>query len=502
MNVRVKNPSVSPFKQGGENEVRVRFAPSPTGFLHVGGARTAIFNWLFARKHRGQFFLRIEDTDVARSGEEMVRAIFNGLQWLGLDWDGEVVFHSQRFGVYKVLAEQLVQQKKAYRCFCSAEKLQADREQAVQEKRTYKYDRACLRLSEDEIRARESAGQPYVIRLKVRDGQTAFRDAVYGDVKFENQQLDDFILLRSDGLPTYHLAVVVDDKHMHITHVIRGDDHLSNTPKHILLYEAFGWAPPVFAHVPLILGPDKQRLSKRHGATSIEEYEKAGYLPDAVFNFLTLLGWSPGDDREIFSRAELIEAFDLSGISKKSAVFDERKLEWMNGQYLNAMSVEEFAVLMIKRLQEAGLPDVGKSEVCSKVAALIKPRVRRLTEIPGMTSYFFHDPVSYDEKGAAKYWRDAEVVSVFEQISDRLADLNVFNAANIEHVFRSLAEELGVPAAQIIHPTRLALTGQTSSPGLFEIIEILGKDTVARRLQKAVAFLQIHTPAIQAAAEV
>jgi glutamyl-tRNA synthetase len=342
-----------------------------------------------------------------------------------------------------------------------------------------------------------------VIRLKIRDGQTAFRDAVYGDVKFENQQLDDFILLRSDGLPTYHLAVVVDDQHMNITHVIRGDDHLSNTPKHILLYEAFGWAPPVFAHVPLILGPDKQRLSKRHGATSIEEYEKAGYLPEAVFNFLTLLGWSPGDDREIFSREQLIEAFDLSGISKKSAVFDERKLEWMNGQYLNAMSVQEFAGVMSKKMQEAGFSlEILSAGKRLKIAALIKPRVRRLTEIPGMTSYFCDDPKNYDEKGVAKYWRDAEVVSVFEQISGRLTAVNVFDAANIEWVFRSLAEELDVPAAQIIHPTRLALTGQASSPGLFEIIEILGKEIVLRRLQKAVEFLQIHTPAIKAAAEV
>lgn len=480
-------------------QVRVRFAPSPTGFLHVGGARTAIFNWLFARKHRGEFFLRIEDTDAARSGEEMVQAIFNGLRWLGLNWDGEVVFQSQRFEVYKEFAQQLVEQRQAYRCFCSPEKLQAEREQAVKEKRTYKYDRTCLRLSDDEIRARENEGRPYVIRLKIRDGQTAFHDAVYGDVKFDNQQLDDFILLRSDGLPTYHLAVVVDDKHMHITHVIRGDDHLSNTPKHILLYEAFGWEPPVFAHVPLILGPDKQRLSKRHGAASIEEYEKAGYLPEAVFNFLTLLGWSPGDDREIFSRAELIDAFDLSGISKKSAVFDERKLEWMNGQYLNAMGVEEFAGVMLKKWQEAGFSVAGDSKVWTKVATLIKPRVRKLTDIPAMTNYFFNDPADYDPVGVAKYWQD-DVASVFQSIIDRLGEIKVFNADHVEQAFRTQAEELGVPAAKIIHPTRLAVTGQTSSPGLFEIIEILGKDTVLRRLQKAVAYLQSYASPTQTAA--
>ncbi|HEX9654443.1 MAG TPA: glutamate--tRNA ligase, partial [bacterium] len=409
--------------------------------------------------------------------------------WLGLNWDGEVIFQSQRFEVYQQFGKQLVQQKKAYKCFCSQEKSQADRELAVKEKRTYKYDRTCLRLTEDEVRARENDGLPYVIRLKIREGGTAFTDAVYGDVKFDNRQIDDFILLRSDGLPTYHLAVVVDDRHMQITHVIRGDDHLSNTPKHILLYEAFGWECPVFAHVPLILGPDKQRLSKRHGATAIAEYEKAGYLATAVLNFLTLLGWSPGDDREIFSRSELIEVFDLSGISKKSAVFDERKLEWMNGQYLNAMSVEEFLDLARPRVNGS-----ADEATMLRIASLIKPRVRRLTEIPAMTGYFFNDPANYDEKGVAKHWQAANTVSVLNQIISKLGDLKMYDAANVEQTFRSLAEELHVPAAQIIHPTRLALTGQTNSPGLFEIIEILGKESVLRRLQKAIDFLQVHSP--------
>jgi len=435
--------------------------------------------------------LRIEDTDVARSGDEMVKAIFNSLKWLGLNWDDEVLFQSQRFGIYKEFAAKLVEQKTAYKCFCTPEKLQSAREHAVKEKRTYRYDRTCLRLPESEIRDREKHGQPYVIRLQIRDGSTEFTDSVYGSVKFDNRQLDDFILLRSDGLPTYHLAVVVDDKHMQITHVIRGDDHLSNTPKHILLFEAFGWDAPVFAHVPLILGPDKQRLSKRHGATSVEE--KAGYLPEAVFNFLTLLGWSPGDDREIFSKEELIDAFDLSGISKKSAVFDERKLEWMNGQYLNAMTVEEFLCVAQPRM----LGETDKSTML-KIAGVIKPRARKLTEIPAMTHYFFSDPIDYDKKGVNKYWRDPEVVRLFDQIVDRLAEIRVFTAASVEEVFRALAAELNIPAAQIIHPTRLALTGQTNSPGLFEIIEILGKETVVRRLQKAIAYLQTLASAVHA----
>jgi glutamyl-tRNA synthetase len=475
-------------------QVRVRFAPSPTGFLHVGGARTAIFNWLFARKHRGQFFLRIEDTDVARSGDAMVQAIFNGLKWLGLNWDGDVVFQSQRFGVYQEFAEQLVLQRKAYKCFCSPESLQTARELAIKEKRTYKYDRRCLQLSVDEIRARENEKQPFVIRLRIPEGQTDFDDTVYGVVKFDNQQLDDFILLRRDGVPTYHMAVVVDDKDMQITHVIRGDDHLSNTPKHILLYEAFGWDCPAFAHVPLILGPDKQRLSKRHGATAIEEYEKAGYLPEAVFNFLTLLGWSPGADREIFSKEEIVEAFDLDGISKKSAVFDERKLEWMNGQYLNAMSVGDFLEIAQPMMN-------GKSDKATmlKIASLIKPRVRRLNEIAGATSYFFGDPTSYDEKAVAKHWHD-ETAAIFDHIISRVDVIDDFVAANIEQAFRSLADQLGVSAAHIIHPTRLALTGQSNSPGIFEVIEILGKEAVTRRLQKAIHFLRTRSSEIQAVA--
>lgn len=475
-------------------KVRVRFAPSPTGYLHVGSARTAIFNWLFARKYHGKFLLRIEDTDVARSGEEMVQAIFNGLRWLGLDWDEEPVFQSERFHVYKQYAERLVEEGKAYRCYCTQERLQAARENALREKKEVKYDRYCLNLTETEKAAHEKEDVPYVIRFKVEDGFTSFVDEVYGQLRFDNNQIDDFVILRSDGIPTYHLAVVVDDKEMNITHIIRGDDHLTNTPKQVLLYKAFGWECPVFSHVPLILGPDRQRLSKRHGATSIEEYEKAGYLPEAVLNFLALLGWSSGDDRELFTRDELIEAFDLSGISKKSAVFDEKKLEWMNGQYLNKIDNEELLQRVQLYLTDAGFITPNfvseNKEYLLRIVGLLKTRIRRLTEFSKLSRYFFTEPEEYEEVGVQKHWKDPMLIERFYSLIDRLAEIQEFSQGNIEKAIRSLAEQMNISAAKLIHPMRLAITGYSASPGLFEIMEILGQETVLRRLRKAIEYLK------------
>ncbi|NIR52432.1 glutamate--tRNA ligase [candidate division KSB1 bacterium] len=478
------------------NKPRVRFAPSPTGYLHVGSARTAIFNWLFARKHQGRFLLRIEDTDVARSGLDMVEAIFSSLRWLGLNWDEEPIFQSRRFEIYQKYAEQMVADNQAYKCFCTKEKLQAEREKARKEKRTFRYDRTCLRLSDAKKAKLESGGAPHAVRLKVDEGRTAFFDEVFGDVQVDHEQLDDFIILRSDGKPTYHLAVVVDDHEMEITHVIRGDDHLSNTPKHILLYNAFGWETPKFVHLPLILGPDRQRLSKRHGATAVSEYKTAGYLPEAMFNFLALLGWSSGDDRESFSRDQLIEEFDLSGIMKKSAVFDERKLEWMNNQYIMARDDESLLKLTIPRLEASGLVSsefVKENKTyLLKIMALLKPRMRRLSDFPDMASYFFRAPESYDEKAVKKHWKGPDLVDKFHRLIDRLGNIEDFHPDEIETAIRSLAEELDMSAAKLIHPTRVALTGAPASPGLFEVMELLGKDTVIRRLEKAVDFVEHH----------
>ncbi len=477
-----------------EPQVRVRFAPSPTGYLHIGGARTAIFNWLFARKHQGQFLLRIEDTDQARSGEEMVQVILDGLEWLGLDWDEPPVHQSLRFPIYRGYAEQLVVNGHAYYCYCSQERLQELRQRAIAEKGAIKYDGHCRNLTPEERAELEAAGRSRVIRFKMPEGRTTFRDEVHGDLDFDNSELDDFILLRSDGIPTYHLAVVVDDHEMRISHVIRGDDHLSNTPKQVLLYQAFGWQQPVFAHVPLILGPDKRRLSKRHGATSVGEYRKAGYLPEAMVNYLALLGWSPGDDREIMSRDELIEAFSLAGISKKSAVFDERKLEWMNGQYIQRLTGAELVDRARPFLLESGLATSeeleDRSTTLAAAAELIKKRIRRLTEFPEAVSYFLRDPGTYDTAAAAKHWKGPEALERLQLVYQRLEALDEFDEPHLEKAIRGLAEELGVSAAKLIHPTRLAVTGRGESPGLFEVMAILGRDRVLRRLKKAVEFLQ------------
>ena len=327
---------------------RVRFAPSPTGFLHVGGARTALFNWLFARRHGGVFVLRIEDTDVERSSADMVTGILDGLRWLGLTWDEgpetggphAPYFQSERLERYRAAAHRLLGEGQAYYCFCTPERLRTERERAEAHGDAWQYDRACLDLSPASILERLASGTPHAIRFKVRPGNTSFNDAVKGPIAFDTAHIEDFIILRSDNYPTYHLSVVVDDAEMGITHVVRGDDHISNTPKHVLLFEALGVAAPIFAHVPLILGADKKRLSKRHGATSVTEYQRLGYLPDAMVNFLALLGWSPGDDRELLSREDLIESFTLEEISGGDAVFNTEKLDWMNGQYIARLPID------------------------------------------------------------------------------------------------------------------------------------------------------------------
>jgi len=460
----------------------------------VGSARTAIFNWLFARRQGGKFLLRIEDTDAARSEEHLVTTILDALQWLGLTWDEPPVFQSQRLALYKQAADRLIADKKAYKCFASREELEAARAKALQENRPYKYDRRGLRLSQSEIEAFEAQGKPYVVRLLVEEGRTEFYDEIYGNIKVSHDELDDFIILRSDGYPTYHLAVVVDDHDMGITHVIRGDDHLSNTPKHVLLYRALGWHPPLFAHLPLILGPDRKRLSKRHGAKGIGEFQQAGYAPEAVLNFLALMGWSPGDDREYFSREELAAAFSLDRVSKTAAVFDETKLDWLNGQYIHRMPDSAFCERVISELQGCGIVEQTVTDEdrqrLESICLLIKPRVKKFTEIAGAVQYFFQHPASYDEKGVAKHWRRPGVAENMEKLIERLETMESFTEEKFELVIRGLAEELGVSAAKLIHPVRLALTGQTASPGLFEVMALLGAETVLLRLRKAVEFLK------------
>lgn len=483
------------------SSLRVRFAPSPTGYLHVGGARTALFNWLYARRHGGTFVLRIEDTDVERSSWEMVSGILDGMRWLGLDWDeGPEVggdhgpyFQSERLEKYREAAERLVAEGRAYYCYCSPEALRARREAAPGASESWMYDRACAALPPDEVARREARGEKRAIRFRVPEGKTGFDDLVHGRVEFDNANIEDFVVLRSDNHPTYHLSVVVDDIDMEITDVVRGDDHVSNTPKQVLLYEAFGRPLPRFAHVPLILGPDRKRLSKRHGATSVTEYKRQGYLPDAMVNFLALLGWSPGNDQEIFTRQELIEAFSLEGISSSNAVFNPEKLDWMNAQHLVRMSGAAI-VEGIRPLMEAeGLwrPEY-ESDRRGWLLALVelfRPRARKLADYLEGARFFFSERVEYEPEAAAKHLASPRLAGDIKALRSALEQSEPFDAATVEATLRRVADERGVKAASLIHATRVAVTGRAASPGLFEVLELLGRDRTLARLDELLGYL-------------
>jgi glutamyl-tRNA synthetase len=484
--------------------IRVRFAPSPTGYLHVGGARTALFNYLLARRHGGVFVLRIEDTDAERSSDEMVEGILDGLRWLGLEWDeGPKIggphapyFQSQRLDRYRALAARLVDEGHAYRCYCSAEELKAKRAAAGD---MWKYDRACCRLSADEIAAR--AGQPHAVRIKVPEGPVDFEDLVHGPIAFDGANIEDFVILRSDGHPTYHLSVVADDIDMAMTHVIRGDDHISNTPKQILLYRAAGAEVPQFAHVPLILGADKKRLSKRHGATSVMEYARQGYLPEAMVNFLALLGWSPSHgvadvpdadrDREIFSRQELIDAFALQGISGGNAVFNVEKLDWFNQQHLMRLAPDELARRVRPSFESEGIWDESllreRHAWFYTLLELLKPRARRLDDFARQARLFLVAELEFDESAVQKHLQVAGTGEHLAAVDAALAELPTFDPISTEAALRSVAEARGVKAATLIHAVRVALTGKTVSPGLFDVVSLLGRDAVHARLVGAMA---------------
>ena len=476
--------------------VRVRFAPSPTGFLHVGGARTALFNWLYARRAGGTFVLRIEDTDAERSSWDMVAGIVDGLRWLGLDWDeGPDIggphapyFQSERLEKYRAAAARLVTGGHAYYCFCTAESIQEKRAAAEATGAGWKYDRTCDALPPDRIRSLEAAGTPRAIRFKVPPGETAFEDHVHGRISFANDNIEDFVILRSDGQPTYHLSVVVDDIDMDITHVVRGDDHISNTPKQVLLYQAFQRPAPGFAHVPLILGSDKKRLSKRHGATSVMEYPRLGYLPEAMVNFLALLGWSPGKDQELMTRDELIGQFTLEGISGGNAVFNVDKLDWFNQQYMMRLSGDELVSRVEPAMRDAGIwRDTYLSSErtwLARVLDLLKPRVRRLSDFPVEGAFFFKD-VEFDEAAVSKHLKPAGTRQLLQAIITALDSSPAFTAAELESLMRGVAAERGVKAATLIHGTRVAVTGRGNSPGLFEVLELLGRDRTLQRLAAA-----------------
>jgi glutamyl-tRNA synthetase len=482
--------------------VRVRFAPSPTGYLHVGGARTALFNWLFARRHGGVFVLRIEDTDVERSSADLVTGILDGLRWLGLDWDEgpgaggphAPYFQSERLERYRAIAEQLVAEGHAYYCYCSQERLQQQRQAAEAAGTAWMYDRRCLALAPEQIAEYEATGLARAIRFRVPPGETSFADLVHGPITFAHDRIEDFVILRSDGHPTYHLSVVADDVDMEMTHVVRGDDHISNTPKHVLLYRALGAPVPQFAHVPLILGTDKKRLSKRHGATSVMEYQRLGYLPEAMVNFLALLGWSPGGDQEIFTAAELIERFGLDGISGGNAVFNPEKLDWVNAQHLSRLNSPELVTRLRPDLERAGLWDpslaTDRAGWFARVLALVLPRAKRLTDFAPLLEPFLRDTIEYDPAAVEKHLAAPGLADHIAQLTDAFSSLGAFDEAGTEAALRQTAAARGVKPAALIHAVRVAVTGKSVSPGLFEVLALVGQTRVVLRLRELERFLR------------
>ncbi len=457
-------------------KVKTRFAPSPTGHLHIGGARTAIFNWLFARGRDGEFALRIEDTDVERSSEEFTKSILESLKWLGLDWDEGPIFQSQRLDRYRELAKKLLDEGYAYRCFCTPEELEAMREEARKRKKPFRYPGKCRNLKPP------YPDRPFSIRFKMPEGgTTSFKDEIHGVLTFDNSQLDDFIIVRSNGLPTYNFAVVVDDGDMGITHVIRGDDHINNTPKQIHLFRALGYPVPVFAHVPMILGQDRKRLSKRHGAVSIDAYRREGYLPEALFNYLVRLGWSYGD-QEIFSVEELVEKFSLERVGKSAAIFNPDKLLWLNGYYIRTKGEEELLDLVKPFLEELGIHDVKKEEGLIYLIRHVKERSRTLKELAWGIEYYFRDPDSYEEKGIKKFL-GPHIEEPMRELLSALKSLESWDGASLEKVFKRVIEKWKLKMVQLAQPVRLALTGRTVSPGLFDVMLALGRERVIRRIE-------------------
>jgi len=486
---------------------RVRFAPSPTGYLHVGGARTALFNWLFARHEGGQFILRIEDTDVERNRPDLVEGILNDLRWLGLDWDEGPYFQSARLELYQQAAQRILEAGQAYLCFCPPGRMQpergeedepADEESPADERSSTVLPRCtCRQLPPEQVQQWRAAGRPAAIRFAVPpEGSTRFDDVVFGEREVAHRDLEDFVLLRSNGRPTYQLSVVVDDIAMGITHVIRGADHLSNTPKQILLYRALGATPPVFAHVPLILGPDRSRLSKRHGATSVGAYAEEGFLPEAFRNFLALLGWSPGDNTEFLRTAELIHRFTLQGVSRTNAVFDRAKLEWFNTQYFQRLPVEELLPYVEQELQRAGLWRAAwaaeQRAWFRQAVDLLRSRVRLLRDFSTWARAFFSDDFDYEEAACRRFWTDPRLPDLLAALADAFAALPAWTHESCEQALRGLAASAGVKAALLINATRVAVVGRAVAPPLFDTLVLLGQPRVVERLRRAI-------PAVRAA---
>ncbi len=477
-------------------KIRVRFAPSPTGFLHIGGVRTALFNWLFARHHGGQFILRIEDTDESRSTKIAADNILKNLRWLGLDWDegpekgGRFgpYFQMNRLDTYRGYADKLVQEDKAYFCYCSPDELAERRKEALKKEAQVGYDGRCRELSSHQKENLERSGREKVMRLKTPgEGATRVNDLIRGEVEFENALLDDFVIMKSSRTPTFNFANVVDDHLMEISHVIRGDEHLSNTPRQILLYEALGFSLPSFGHLSMILGTDRSKLSKRDGAISLGWYREEGYLPQALVNYLALLGWATSDSQELFSSVdEIISKFSLKGISKTAAIFDLKKLDWMNGEYIKGLQPDEITKLARPYLEKANLLRGDEDEEwLKKILVLEQGRIRTVSQIVEYGDFFFLPEIKYDEK-AVKVLQKEGASALLQIYRDRLKDLEPFTVERAEEVARRIIAEEKIKGGDLIHPTRAALTGRTVGPGLFELMALLGKEKTLKRLDKAI----------------
>ncbi|MFO8062743.1 MAG: glutamate--tRNA ligase [bacterium] len=465
-------------------ETRVRIAPSPTGYLHVGTARTALYNYLFAKKHSGKFILRIEDTDRERSSDEMTEIIKEGLKWLGIDWDEGPFFQSEYFEHYREFIPQMEKTGQVYKCFCSKEELNERRQEAMNNKKAWRYDRKCLELSDEEVKKRVERGDEFVYRIRIPEGKTSFEDMVHGTIEKDNSEIDDFILFRSDGSPVYNLAVVIDDARMNITHVIRGDDHISNTFKQIHIYKLIGKDIPQFGHLPLILDEQKHKLSKRSGTVSVLAFRDMGILPEAFVNFIALIGWNPGGEEEYFTMEELVEKFSIDRVTGKGGVFDIKKLEWMNARYITQCSNERLYGLLkpIYAENSINLDDYDRQYIY-KIFDSVKEKARYVNEFPSLTDFYFADIDKYEEKGVKKYI-NPERIEHLKVLKSRMESMEDYTEESIENIYRAYAEEQNLKAADVIHPTRLALTGRTVGPSLFELMEILGSKTVRDRLTK------------------
>jgi len=483
--------------------IRVRIAPSPSGFLHIGTAKMALFNWLYARKEGGNFILRLEDTDAERTDEQYVQAMCEGFRWLGIDWDEGPLFgdepekgpfgpyrQSQRRALYQQEAGRLLAEGKAFKCFLSKEELEAIREQAKADKSTTAFRSPWRDATAEAVQAQGDA--PHTVRFRVPDGETIVNDLVQGTVRTNNSQIDDFVIMRGNGDPLFHLAVVVDDGTMEISHVIRGDDHLTNTARHVLLFEALGYALPRFAHLPMVLDERGKKYSKREHGANVLDWRDDGYLPEALINYVALLGWTPEEEnRELFTLAELQELFTIARWGKSAARFDRKKLDWLNGQHIRKLAPETLRDLLVPILRQAGLDTAAKSpEWLTELAVICQDKLSKLTEIVEKTDFFFREITDYDEKAVKKHWQDGGALPLMQTLRATLADATPWGTESLKERFEAVASELGLGLGKLVHPTRLALTGKTVGPGLFELAALLGRETCIARFDQAIRYIE------------